>query len=140
LIFIKQPSASSELPTLKEQRLLAAESMDILIDAINTRDCNKMHAAISIALRSVVTVEDLEKSILEFSEHEMKFSNLAQVTPTFTEEPFIDDDHLFQLKGYYPANPTNIQFRFTYIYEGIKWKFAGFNLRVKPANMLEEIG
>jgi hypothetical protein len=122
---------TGKMPSDKELKALALESLLSFNDAIQRQSFKKFHAEISKLWQKEVTPEKLLQIFQTFVDQEVDISSIAKLTPTFAKPPAVNDDGLLVLQGYYPTQPSRVSFELKYVYEE-DWKLAGINVQVKP--------
>jgi hypothetical protein len=54
-------------------------------------------------------------------------------SPEFSEKPLIDDSGRLILKGYYPTQPSRLNFTVKFVRQESEWKLIGINVSVEDA-------
>ena len=136
---LKKPEAglSSEIerravPPPEEQRRLVKATIHSFADAVARRNYGEFHSSISGLWQRQLTVEALGGLLKPFVDSGDNFLPLDQRSPTI-ESAAVDDAGLLVLAGRYPLD-SQFTFKTKYLYEGIDWKPAGFDLHVGAAN------
>lgn len=128
---IESENGGATIPDQRRLTMLTDESMHDFALAVNAGDFGGFHSNISALWRSQISKEELFDIFKSFSEQEVDLTVLEGITPVFSEEPYIDDNGVLRLVGYYPTQPSVTNFRLSYLYEHPEWKLAGINVRLE---------
>jgi len=99
--------------------------------AVNDKDFTEFYAGISELWKSQTDPEKLGGNFKVFMDNNVDFTELESLQPVFSEKPFIDEDDILRLNGYYPTQPNTMYFKLGYIYEHPHWKLSGINISIK---------
>lgn len=128
---IESESSGTAIPDQQRLTTLTDESMHDFALAVNERDFGAFHNNISALWKSQISKDELYDVFKSFSEREVDLTVLEGMTPVFSDEPYIDDNGVLRLVGYYPTQPSVTNFRLSYLYEHPEWKLAGINVRLE---------
>jgi hypothetical protein len=123
---------TGKVPSEKELKALALDSLLSFNDAIQTKSFEKFHNKIAKLWQKEVTPDKLLQIFQAFIDKEVDISSIAKLTPIFAKVPAVNDDGLLVLQGSYPTKPSKVTFELKYVYEDENWKLAGINVQVKP--------
>jgi hypothetical protein len=123
---------TGKVPSDKELKALALDSLLSFNDALQTNSFEKFYKQIAKLWQKEVTPEKLLQIFQPFIDKEVDISPIARLTPTFAKAPAVNDDGLLVLQGSYPTRPSTVSFDLKYVYEDESWKLAGINVQVKP--------
>jgi uncharacterized protein YggL (DUF469 family) len=121
-----------KVPSEKELRTLAAESILSFNQALAAKDFTAFYAGISTLWQQQTTPPDLKKIFQSFIDKNIDLSGVARAEPVYAKPPAIDDNGVLVLEGNYPTPPTKVEFRLKYLRESSAWKLVGIKLDVKP--------
>jgi hypothetical protein len=124
---------TGKVPSDKEVKALALESLLSFNDSIQTKSFDKFYNEIAQLWQKEITPDKLRQIFRRFVDNEVDISSIAKLEPTFAKAPAVNDDGLLVLQGSYPAQPK-VSFELKYVYEDESWKLAGINVQVKPAD------
>lgn len=123
---------TGKVPSDKELKALALDSLLSFNDALQTNSFKKFYNEIAKLWQKEVTAEKLLQIFQPFIDKEIDISAIAKLTPAFAKPPAVNDDGLLVLQGSYPTRPSTVSFELKYVYEDESWKLAGINVQVKP--------
>ena len=124
------PTAEPDLPPDAEVQRLTAEAMAQLDTALRGNDFTGFHQGISKLWQEQITPAELQTIFATFVERGIDLSPLAAETPVFSQKPFVNEDGVLTLEGYYTVQPGPVYFRLKYIYEHPQWKMLGINVSI----------
>jgi hypothetical protein len=125
---------TGEVPTTKEARKLALDSLLLFNVAIQTKSFDNFHSKISTLWQKEVTPDELLRIFRSFTEQNVNIALIVKEQPDFDEAPTVNDDGILVLKGSYPTQPNKVFFELKYVFEDESWKLVGINVQVKPAS------
>lgn len=123
---------TGKVPSDKELKALALDSLLSFNDALQTKSFEKFYNKIAKLWQKEVTPEKLLQIFQSFIDKEIDISSIAKLAPTFAKAPAVNDDGLLVIQGSYPTQPSRVSFELKYVYEDESWKLAGINVQVKP--------
>jgi hypothetical protein len=123
---------TGKVPSDKELKALALDSLLSFNDAIQTKSFDKFYNRIAKLWQKEVTPDQLLQIFQSFIDKEVDLFPITKLTPTFSKAPTVNDDGLLVLQGSYPTQPSRLSFELKYFYEDESWKLAGINVQVKP--------
>jgi hypothetical protein len=125
-------AATPKLPSDKELKALALDSLLAFNVAIQTKSFESFHGQIAKLWQKEVTPEKLLEIFQSFIDKEIDIAPIAKLEPAFEGTPAINEDGLLMIKGAYPMKPSKVLFELKYIQENERWKLVGINVHVKP--------
>ena len=125
---------AGEVPTNKELKKLALDSLLLFNVAVQTESFDNFHAKIAKLWQKEVTPEKLLQIFHSFIDKKINIALIVKEEPDFDETPSVNGDGLLVLKGSYPTQPNKVFFELKYIDEDGIWKLVGINVQVKPAD------
>ena len=123
---------TGKVPTNKELKALALDSLLLFNVAIQTRSFEDFYGHIAKLWQKEVTPEKLLEIFQSFIDKEINIAPIAKLDPTFEGTPAVNEDGLLVIRGSYPMQPTKVFFQLKYLYENEAWKLVGINVQVKP--------
>ena len=125
---------TGEVPTSKEVRKLALDSLLLFNVAIQTKSFDNFYTKISQLWQKEITPEELLRIFRSFAEQNVNIALIVKEQPDFDEAPTVNNDGILVLKGSYPTQPNKVFFELKYVFEDESWKLVGINVQVKPAS------
>lgn len=126
-----QPAAGKEIPSEETLTSVINETISLLGAGINQNDFNDFYGHISKLWQSQTDEPSLKMAFREFMEKKIDLTIVQGQTPVLSEAPYIDQDGVLRLKGYYPTQPYIVQFDLGYLYEHPQWKLISINVSTK---------
>jgi hypothetical protein len=123
---------TGKVPSDKELKALALDSLLAFNDAIQTKSFEKFYKKISQLWQKEVTSDKLREIFQAFIDKEIDIARITNVEPVFDRAPAVNGDGLLVIKGSYPTRPNKVSFELKYVYEDENWSLAGINVQVKP--------
>ena len=124
---------TGEVPTNKELKKLALDSLLLFNVAIQTKSFDNFYAKIAKLWQKEVTPEKLLQIFHSFIDKKVNIALIVKEQPDFDGTPTVNDDGILVLKGSYPTQPNKVFFELKYVFEDESWKLVGINVQVKPA-------
>ena len=125
---------TGEVPTDREVKKLALDSLLLFNVAIQTRSFDKFYTKIATLWQKEITPEELLRIFHSFVDQNMNIALIAKEQPDFDAAPTVNADGILVLKGSYPTQPNNVFFELKYVFEDESWKLVGINVQVKPGS------
>ena len=122
--------AKEEVPSEKELKKLALDSLLAFNDAIKQDDFTEFREQIATLWQKQVTAEQLKSAFAEFIEKKLDISGIKDLQPTL-DPAQINSDDLLLLNGFYPTTPVKVRFKLKYIQEEGDWKLVSINVSTK---------
>jgi hypothetical protein len=129
----EEPTGGREVPGDDRARELATESVMMLARSINAEDFGGFYSHVSQLWQLQTTPGDLQGFFQDFIDQEVDLTVIKGMEPVFSEAPYIDDDNLLQLKGYYPTDPMTTHFELSYMYEHPNWKLVRIDVETRQS-------
>ena len=122
---------ANPMPMQQELMHLLKKSMYEFALALNNKDFTDFHNNISRLWQSQTTKDQLYNAFKTFSDQDVDLTVLQNIDPVFSEKPYINENKLLILKGYYPSQPSVTYFELMYLYEHPEWKLASIDIQLK---------
>ena len=84
--------------------------------------------------RQQFTVEKLKDTFREFNEKSIDIDIVSAMQPAFTTPPAVDGDGKLNVKGFFPTDPTRVNFELSFIPSDGEWKLISINVKLGPAS------
>ncbi len=118
-------------PVPPEDRLRGLTTATLLDfnKALGAKDFTAFHGKSSRQLRQQIAPARFLKEFQQFLDKKIDLAGIKDVQPVFEPAPFVDDEGVLTLSGFYPTQPVRVQFRLRYVYEDPDWKLLGINVK-----------
>jgi hypothetical protein len=130
---------TGNVPTDKELKKLALDSLLLFNGAIQTKSFENFDDKISKLWQKEVTPEKLLEIFQSFIDQKINITPIAKLEPAFAGIPAVNKDGFLVIKGSYPTQPSKVFFELKYVYEDATLE-AGSNKctseagpRIRPA-------
>jgi hypothetical protein len=123
---------TGQVPTDKELKTLALDSLLLFNVAIQTKDFENFYGHTAKLWQKQVTPEKLLDIFQSFIDQKINIALIVKQEPAFEGAPAVNEDGLLVIKGSYPTQPSKVFFELKYVYENESWKLVGINVQVKP--------
>ena len=130
---IDNPEAMTDLmiPSSREQVRLVSESMRVFSESLKARSMEAFYGYVSNLWQKQFTVEHFDRFFAELYETGIDLSELPGHDPHFYPDAMINDKGRLIIMGDYLETPVKLSFEHSYVYEGLSWKLAGFQIDVE---------
>ncbi len=125
---------TGEVPTDREVRKLALDSLLLFNVAIQTKSFDKFYTKISTLWQKEITPEQLLQIFRSFVDGNVNIALIVKEQPVFETTPKVNSDGMLVLRGSYPTQPNHVFFELKYVFEDESWKLVGINVQVKPGD------
>ncbi len=122
---------TGKVPTNKELKKLALDSLLLFNDAIQTEGFEDFYNHTAKIWQKEVTPENLLEVFHSFIDKKIDIGSIARLEPQFDETPAINEDGFLVIQGSYPTKPNKVSFALKYFYEDDSWKLVSINVQVK---------
>jgi len=95
-------AVAREIPSEETIAMIMNETMGLLGEGINKNDFTDFYGHISRLWQNQTDEASLKKAFNEFITKKIDLTIVHDETPVFSEPPYIDQDGILRLKGYYP--------------------------------------
>jgi hypothetical protein len=126
-------STTPALPADEELRSLTNSSVQLLARAINNKDFAEFYGATSKIWQGQTNPGSLKEAFKSFIDQNIDLTFVEGRSPEFSEKPLIDDSGRLILKGYYPTQPSRLNFTVKFVRQESEWKLIGINVSVEDA-------
>jgi hypothetical protein len=123
---------TGKVPTDKELKTLALDSLLLFNVAVQTKDFENFYSHTAKLWQKEVTPEKLLDIFQSFIDKKINIALIVKQEPAFEGTPAVNEDGLLVIKGSYPTQPSKVSFQLKYVYEDESWKLVGINVQVKP--------
>jgi hypothetical protein len=125
------PEDASKVPTNKELKTLALDSLLLFNVAVQTKSFEDFYSHTAKLWQKQTSPEKLREIFQSFIDEKVNIALIVKEEPAFDGTPAVNGDGLLVIKGSYPTQPK-VSFELKYVYEGESWKLFGINVQVKP--------
>jgi hypothetical protein len=124
-------TAAREIPSEEAIATLINETIEFLGEGINKNDFTDFYGHISKLWQSQTDEASLKKAFNDFTSKKIDLTIVRGKKPVVSEPPYIDQDGILRLKGYYPTQPYIVQFELGYLYEHPGWKLLAISVSTR---------
>ncbi len=124
----------TKVPTERPLEALVKSTLLSFNDANVTGNYSVFHAKLSKPFRQQFTVEKLKETFKEFGEKNIDIDVVSAMKPTYDPAPVVDSDGKLKIKGFFPTEPTRVNFRLEFIPSDGEWKLISINVKLGPAS------
>ncbi len=128
---IQEETEVATMPSEKEQIKLVSESIHVFAVSVKEKSMSKMFNHVSNLWQKQFSITKFDETFGSFYQFGDALMVFDQYSPQFTDKASINEDGILLLKGLYPTKPNQLHFEQKYIYEGLSWKLASFNVNIK---------
>lgn len=126
--------AQTKVPSERPLEALVKSALLSFNDANLTGNYSVFHAKLSKPFRQQFTVEKLKETFKEFNEKSIDIDIVSAMKPTYTPVPSVDSDGKLNVKGFFPTDPTRVNFELSFIPSDGEWKLISLNVKLGPAS------
>lgn len=121
------------VPKDEDLKKLVKETMILFDEAIKAGNFNQFYkeSILSELWKSQAKPEDLNQAFKAIIDEKVDGAFVANVEPVFSEEPFIDEDEVLKVQGYFPSQKIVVFFELDYLYEHPRWKLIRIKVDYK---------
>jgi hypothetical protein len=119
--------------TVPDQNALVAlvnDSFVVFAACVDRKNFGYFYQNISRLWQSHTTADDIQAAFQSFIDNGIDLRNVTKKRLVFSNKPYIDEDNVLVLEGYYPTDPLT-RFTLRYVYEHPRWMLAGFSCRIE---------
>lgn len=120
-------------PSREIQLGLVKEAFKVFALSVNAGDFTEYHKFISKLWRAQTTPDQLNQIFTVFIEREIDLLPLQNLEPVVEEVSFPNEDRLMMITGFFPTEPSLVQFELGYVYEGIGWRVAHTSIKIEAS-------
>ncbi|MSP76496.1 MAG: hypothetical protein EXR12_10200 [Rhodospirillaceae bacterium] len=126
--------AQTKVPAERSLEALVKSALLSFNDANLTGNYTVFHAKLSKPFRQQFTVEKLKDTFKEFNEKSIDIDIVSAMKPTYGTAPVVDGDGKLIIKGFFPTDPTRVNFELSFIPSDGEWKLISLNVKLGPAS------
>lgn len=127
-------AAQTKVPSERPLEALVKSALLSFNDANLTGNYTVFHAKLSKPFRQQFTVEKLKDTFKEFNEKNIDIDIVSAMKPAYGTAPTVDGDGKLDVKGFFPTDPTRVNFELSFIPSDGEWKLIGINVKLGPAS------
>ncbi|TAJ41672.1 MAG: hypothetical protein EPO55_04755 [Reyranella sp.] len=127
-------AAQTKVPSERALEALVKSALLSFNDANLTGNYTVFHAKLSKPFRQQFSVEKLKDTFKEFNEKNIDIDIVSAMKPTYSAAPAVDGDGKLNVKGFFPTDPTRVNFDLSFIPSDGEWKLIGINVKLGPAS------
>ena len=131
LLLLATPAlAQNQVPPPKPLEALVKATLMTLNDANLTGDYRVFHARLSEPFRRQVTPQQLKQSFREFHDKYVDIDIVCALVPVFDQPPHVDAEGKLIVHGFFPTEPTRVNFGLEFIPSDGEWKLISINVKI----------
>jgi hypothetical protein len=133
---LQPEDTSPTVPARADQIELVKRSMHEFALSVNSKSMEHFRGTVSHMWQRQITTQQMDDAFGKVYGIGADFTVLDKVQPVIEGNPALGEHGELVLKGYYPTQPNQVDFKQSYLYEGIGWKLYGFSfniIKAKPA-------
>ncbi len=126
--------AQTKVPAERPLEALVKSTLLSFNDANLTGNYSVFHAKLSKPFRQQYTVEKLKETFKEFNAKSIDIDIVAAMKPTYGPAPAVNGDGKLIVKGFFPTDPTRVNFELGFIPSDGEWKLLSLNVKLGPVS------
>lgn len=134
LLVAATAGAQTKVPGERPLEALVKSTLLSFNDANVTGNYSVFHAKLSKPFRQKFTVEKLTETFKEFGEKNIDIDVVSAMKPTYHPAPVVDSEGKLSVKGFFPTDPTRVNFELEFIPSDGEWKLIRINVKLGPAS------
>ena len=127
-------AAQTKVPSERPLEALVKSALLSFNDANLTGNYAVFHAKLSKPFRQQFSVEKLKDTFKEFNEKSIDIDIVSAMKPTYSTAPSVDGEGKLNVKGFFPTDPTRVNFDLGFIPSDGEWKLISINVKLGPAS------
>ena len=127
-------AAQTKVPSERPLEALVKSALLSFNDANLTGNYTVFHAKLSKPFRQQFTIEKLKETFKEFNEKSIDIDIVSAMKPTYSTVTAVDGDGKLNVKGFFPTDPTRVNFELSFIPSDGEWKLISINVKLGPAS------
>jgi len=124
-------ASSPKIPDDAELKRMISQSIYDLALAINSEDFTTFYNNVANLWKNQTTPDNLKQGFNSFIEQKIDLTGIQDVEPVLNSPPSIDENGFLTLTGYFPTQPSVVNFKLDYTYEHPNWSLVGTSVDVK---------
>ncbi len=120
-------------PSLAENQKLVLNTTLEFARAVQARDLSLFRRNTSRKFQEKFSQKQFDQAFGGYIQQNINLLPVAKQVPIFKPAPFVTKDGILVLKGYFPTQPSEVHFNYSYAKKNNDWKLVGITLQVKPA-------
>ena len=122
--------AQNKVPSERALEALVKASLLSFNDANVTGNYTVFHAKLSKPFRDQFPPEKLARTFRDFNRKQVDLDIVAAFKPVYDPVARVDDDGKLLVKGYFPTEPSRVNFDLEFIPSDGEWKLIAINVKV----------
>jgi hypothetical protein len=125
------PAFAQKVPNAFTQEVVIKATLLSFNDANVTGNYTVFHAKVAKAFRDQHGPDKFATAFKVFHEKRIDFDIIAAKTPVSTSEAKIDDRGVLNLRGYFPTEPSRVNYDLDFVMSDGEWKLLRIDVNVK---------
>jgi hypothetical protein len=131
-LFVVPATAQNKVPPDRALEALVKATLLTFNDANVTGNYDVFHAKAAKPFRDQFTPEKLKATFSEFNKKNIDFDIIAAMTPVYVPKAAVDGDGKLIVKGYFPTEPSRLNFELEFIPSDAEWKMIRIYVKTEP--------
>jgi len=131
-LFVVPATAQNKVPPDRALEALVKATLLTFNDANVTGNYDIFHARAAKPFRDQFTPEKLKATFSEFNKKNIDFDIIAAMTPVYVPKATVDGDGKLIVKGYFPTEPSRLNFELEFIPSDAQWKMIRIYVKTEP--------
>jgi hypothetical protein len=132
LLLAVPATAQNKVPPDRALEALVKATLLTFNDANVTGNYDVFHAKAAKPFRDQFTPEKLKATFSEFNKKSIDFDIIAAMTPVYVPKAAVDGDGKLIVKGYFPTEPSRLNFELEFIPSDAEWKMIRIYVKTEP--------
>lgn len=120
------------VPPLQESAQIARATTLHFAQAVNAKDLTLFRRGAAKEFRERFSAQEFNKAFGGFITQGINLAVVEKYQPVFTVPPQLTRDGILHLEGYFPTKPSQVGFKYDYVYRHIGWQIVGVDVEVRP--------
>lgn len=100
--------------------------------AVKAGDYSSFYNAASLELRKRFTLQQFTQAFNGFLQQKTNLLAVRNYVPVFNPDPRLSEDGTLVIQGYFPTQPSRVNFDYEYLRSSDEWKISGIHIDVTP--------
>ena len=123
--------STSNMPDAAIQTAMVKQAMHDFLVSVKAKDMTHFRGTLSELWQEQFSVEKLNTAYKAITDNKADWSVLEKIEPTVASAK-MDENNVLTLMGFYPTEPSRVDFEQGYLYENNTWKLISFSIDAKP--------
>jgi len=121
----------ANVPSIAESEKIAVDTTLSFGHAIRAGDLSLFRNTSSDEFKNAFSLEQFEQAFSGFVEQNINLLAVSNYPPVFTTPPQLTADGALTLQGYFPTEPSRVNFDYKYVWKSNSWVLSGIGVDVQ---------